>query len=116
MTAFGQAENGDSGPLFELLAEALPAFSLEEDDGRRSSDSSRRSASLSSSPNTATTRALPGPRHADPWLRGIGPLRRAVSGLGGETVAELMRTAFERRTRPDGVSLTDDYRLLIARA
>jgi hypothetical protein len=46
----------------------------------------------------------------------IGPLRRAVSGLGGETVAELMRTAFERHTRPDGVSLTDDYRLLIARA
>jgi hypothetical protein len=45
----------------------------------------------------------------------IGPLRRAVSGLGAERVAELMRT-FERRTRPDGVSLTDDYRLLIARA
>lgn len=33
MTAFGRAENGDSGPLFELLAEALPAFALEEDDG-----------------------------------------------------------------------------------
>jgi hypothetical protein len=31
MTAFGQAENGDSGPLFELGAEALPAFALEED-------------------------------------------------------------------------------------
>jgi hypothetical protein len=25
-----------------------------------------------------------------------------VSGLVEETVAELMRTAFERRTRPDG--------------
>jgi hypothetical protein len=55
----------------------------------------------------------------DTLIRGyvaIGPLRRAVSGLVGETVAELMRTAFERRTRPDGGSLTDDYRLLIARA
>jgi hypothetical protein len=74
----------------------------------------------------AARRQTPYPRQPkrypdlDTLIRGcvaIGPLRRAVSGLvGGETVAELMRTAFERRTRPDGGSLTDDYRLLIAPA
>jgi hypothetical protein len=47
----------------------------------------------------------------------IGPLRRAVRGLGENRVAELMRSAFAHLVRPDGsVHLTDEYRLLIARA
>ena len=55
MTALGQAENGDSGPLFELLAEALPAFALEEDDGPPLERFLEEPASPSSSPSTATT-------------------------------------------------------------
>jgi hypothetical protein len=64
-----------------------------------------------------TTRAVP---DLDTLIRGYlatGWLRQAVSGLGEETVAELMRTAFARHTGAEGsVSRTDEYRLLIARA
>jgi SAM-dependent methyltransferase len=32
LTAFGRGENGDFAPLFELLADALPALATDEDD------------------------------------------------------------------------------------
>jgi SAM-dependent methyltransferase len=118
MTAFGRPQNSDFAPLFELLAEAVPAFAVEEDEGRPLerflTDAGFTVELAEYRQNTETYPDM------DTLVRGylaIGPLRQAVRAIGEETVAEFMRTAFSSLVRPDGsVRLTDEYRLLIARA
>jgi SAM-dependent methyltransferase len=118
MTAFGRPENSDFTPVFELIADAIPAFAVEEHDGpplERFLSGAGFAVELADyRPNTETYPDM------DTLVRGylaIGPLRHAVRAIGEDTVAEFMRTAFARHVRPDGsVSVTDEYRLLVARA
>ena len=117
MTAFGRPV-GDFAPLFELLAEALPAFAVEEDDGpplERFLEGAGFRVDVAG--YRMITETYP---DMDTLVRGylaIGPLRQPVRAIGEETVADLMRTAFAPHVGPDGsVSLTDEYRLLLARA
>ena len=117
MTAFGRPV-GDFAPLFELLAEALPAFAVEEDEGPPLERFLERAGfRVELAEYRMITETYP---DMDTLVRGylaIGPLRQAVRAIGEEKVADLMRTAFASLVRPDGsVSLTDEYRLLLARA
>lgn len=117
MTAFGRPENGDFSPLLDLIGAALPAFAVEEEEAppleRFLEDAG---FAVEDAGYRAVTETYP---DLETLVRGylaIGPLRQAVRALGEERVAELMRTAFAPRVAPDGsVSLTDEYRLLVAR-
>ncbi|MGH2499292.1 MAG: class I SAM-dependent methyltransferase [Candidatus Limnocylindria bacterium] len=118
MTAFGRPENSDFAPLFELLAEAVPAFAVEDDQTPpleallTGAGFIVELAEYRQSPETYPD--------MDTVVRGylaIGPLRHAVRAIGEEQVADFMRTAFASRVRSDGsVNLVDEYRLLLARA
>ena len=111
MTAFGRPV-GDFAPLFELLAEALPAFAVEEDEGPPLEQFTVELAEY-----RMVTETYPDIITLVRGYLAIGPLRQAVRAIGEEKVADLMRTAFASLVRPDGsVSLTDEYRLLLARA
>jgi SAM-dependent methyltransferase len=117
MTAFGRPV-GDFAPLFELLAEALPTFAVEEDQGPPLERILERSGfGVELAEYRMITETYP---DMDTLVRGylaIGPLRQAVRAIGEQKVADLMHTAFTSLVRPAGsVSLTDEYRLLLARA
>ena len=82
MTAFGRPV-GDFAPLFELLAEALPAFAVEEDEGpplERILEGAGFTVELAE--YRMVTETYP---DMDTLVRGylaIGPLRRAVRAIG----------------------------------
>lgn len=106
---------GDFAPLFELLAEALPAFAVEQDEGpplERFLDGAGFRVELAEYRLITETYS-----DMDTLFRGylaIGPLRQPIRVIGEARVAELMRSAFASLVRPDGsVSLTDEYRLLL---
>jgi SAM-dependent methyltransferase len=117
MTAFGRPENCDFTPALELIAEAVPAFAVEADDGppleRLLVDAGFTVELSEYRLNTETYADM------DTLVRGylaIGPLRQAVRAVGEDGLADFMRTAFARHVGRDGrVSLTDEYRLLVAR-
>jgi SAM-dependent methyltransferase len=118
MTAFGRPENGDFAPLFGLLADAVPAFAVEEDDGPPLEEFLTNAGfTVELAEYRQNTETYP---DMDTLVRGylaIGPLRQAVRAIGEENVADFMRTAFSSLVRPNGsISLTDEYRLLLARA
>jgi len=118
MTAFGRPEHGDFAPVFELIADAVPAFAVEADEGppleQFLSDAGFAVEFAEYRPNAETYPDM------DTLVRGylaIGPLRHAVHAIGEDKVAEFIRSTFTPHVRPDGsVSVTDEYRLLIARA
>ena len=107
--------------LATILALSLtvsPAFAVEEDEGpplEQFLDAAGFTVELAEyRTNTETYPDM------DTLVRGflaIGPLRQPVRAIGEEKVADLMRTAFASLVRSDGsVSLTDEYRLLLARS
>lgn len=117
MTAFGRPV-GDFAPLFELLAKALPAFAVEEEDGPPLEQFLEGAGfTIELAEYRMITETYPDMATLVRGYLAIGPLRQAVRALGEKKVAQLMRSAFARLARPDGsVSLTDEYRLLLARA
>jgi ubiquinone/menaquinone biosynthesis C-methylase UbiE len=118
MTAFGRPEHGDFTPVFELIAEALPAFAVEEGDApplERFLEDAGFTVELAEYRRNTETYA-----DMETLVRGYlsaGPLRQAVRAIGEDRLGDFMRTEFAPRVRADGsVSLTDEFRLLIARA
>ena len=116
MTAFGRPENGDFAPLLELIAESVPAFAVDDDEGPSLEQFvSDAGFTVELAEYRTSTEHYP---DMDSLVRGylaIGPLRHAVRAIGEQKVAGFMRSAFAPHVRPDGsVSLTDEYRLLIA--
>jgi hypothetical protein len=117
MTAFGRPERGEFTPVLDLIAEALPAFAVEDDDGAPLDglveDAGFTLELAEYRSNTEHYADL------DALIRGylaIGPLRQAVRSLGEARVADFMRDAFGPLAGPDGrVAITDEYRLLIGR-
>jgi SAM-dependent methyltransferase len=118
MTAFGRPEHGEFTPVLELIAEALPAFAVEEEEEGPSLDRLVEDAGLEIelAEYRLNTERYP---DLDALIRGylaIGPLRHAVHALGEDRVADFMREAFAPLAGPEGrVTITDEYRLLIAR-
>ena len=118
MTAFGRGENGDVAPLFELLADALPALATEEDDAPPLEQFLTEAGfAVELAEYRMISETYP---DLDTLIRGflaIGPLRQVVRAIGEEKVTECMRNAFSPLVGRDGrVTLTDEYRLLLARA
>jgi ubiquinone/menaquinone biosynthesis C-methylase UbiE len=118
MTAFGRPERCDFTPALELIAEAVPAFAVEEGDGpplERFLEHAGFTVELAEYRRNTETYA-----DLEQLVRGylaIGPLRHAVRAIGEDSLADFLRTAFAVHVRADGsVSVTDEYRLLIAGA
>jgi len=116
MTAFGRPEDSNFAPLLELLAEAVPAFAVEEDGGppmEQFLTAAGFTVELAEYRRSTETYA-----DLETLVRGylaMGPLRLAVRAFGEDNVAQFMRYAFGSLVRPDGsVSVTDEYRLLTA--
>lgn len=117
MTAFGRPHDGDFTPVFELIADALPAMALEADDGP---PFETLLADAGFEVELAEYRRITD--HWDDLESGIraylsaGPLRAAVRELGEDRVAGFMRETFTPLVGADGhVRITDEYRLLTAR-
>ena len=118
MTAFGRPEHGDFAPLFALLAEALPALAVEEDEGPPLEELLTDAGfTVELAEYRRNTESYPDMETLVRGYLAVGPLRQAVRVIGEETAAAFIRTAFSSLVRPVGsVSLTDEYRLLVARA
>ena len=117
MTAFGRPGVGDSAPFFELIAEAVPAFAVEEDEGPPLEGIlSEAGFAVELSEYRHNSETYPDMNSLVRGYLAIGPLRRVVRAVGEEKIAEFMRAAFASHVEPDGsVALTDEYRLLVAR-
>ena len=117
-TGFGRGDRGDSAVLFAFIAEHLPAGLLDEEDAP-SLESRLEAAGLTVElaeyrDNVETYADV---AELTRGLLAAGPLRKLVRILGEEKLADLVGDAYTGRVLPDGsLRLTDEYRLVIARA